>query len=271
MYRTRIQNKQWTSIPTHFIVWSDWSFVKVNELDKVVWATLNADANWNGIHIEVVGNFNETNPTDAQYAMVKQIIKWIEAKHPWMEIKWHKDFDNRSCPWKKFDFSKIEPFVPIPHTNWAKRPLPYIKWITVHERATSFARSFWYNYMWFDKIWKQYWIKPEVLLCIAFAEWFGKWSWSTWNIVNCWNNDRWDRVNFESRTNSVVCAADKLKNWLLKNKQTIWDLSYAGNWKIDMQYIYASSTWPREINIRNCLWKIYDTNLSPNFKFRNEN
>lgn len=107
MYRTRIQNRSWTVIPTHYIVWSDWSFVKVNELDKVVWGTRNADANWNWIHIEVVWNFNEQTPTQWQYDMVKQLIKRIEEKHPGIQIKWHKDFANRTCPWKNFDFNMI--------------------------------------------------------------------------------------------------------------------------------------------------------------------
>lgn len=107
MYRTRIQNRSWTVIPTHYIVWSDWGFIKVNELDKVVWGTRNTDANWNGIHIEVVWNFNEQTPTQWQYDMVKQLIKWIEEKHPGIQIKWHKDFANRTCPWKNFDFNMI--------------------------------------------------------------------------------------------------------------------------------------------------------------------
>lgn len=35
----------------------DW--VKVNELDTIVGATLNPEANVNGIHIEIVGDFNQ--------------------------------------------------------------------------------------------------------------------------------------------------------------------------------------------------------------------
>lgn len=271
MYRTWVQNRDWKKIPTHYIVWSDGSFLKINELDVVLWATQSNDANWNWIHIEVVWNFNETIPTDGQYAMVKQIVQWIREKYPDIEIKLHKDFQQHTCPWKNFDMSKIEPFKPIPHPSWAKRPLPYIKWTTVNDRAISFAKSYWFSYDWFDNAWKKYWIKSEVLLCIAFAEWFGKWSWSTGNVMNCWNNDRWNRIDFDYWTKSVICAADKLKNWLLKNKQTIWDLSYRWNGTIDMQYIYASSDSNREINVLNCLGKIYNENLSPNFKFRNEN
>lgn len=107
MERTRITNKWASRIPTHFIVWSDWSFVKVNELDTVVWATQNTDANWNWIHIEIVGNFNETKPNEAQYVMVKQIIKQIQAKYPKIEIKAHRDFQPHTCPWKNFDMNKL--------------------------------------------------------------------------------------------------------------------------------------------------------------------
>lgn len=264
MFRTWVQNKSWTHIPTHYIVGSDWSFVKVNDIDKIVWTTQNYDANLNWIHIEIVGNFNKTKPTEWQYAMTRQLIEWILDKHPWMVIRWHRDFQNHTCPWANFDFNEITKFIPIPHLSWEKRPLPYINGSNVKERTASFAKAYWYSYDWFIN--KS--IKEEVLVCIAWAEWFGKDSWSENNIMNCWNNDRWNRVGFDSWTSSVKCAVDRL-NWKwLWNKQTIWDLSYRWNWIIDMQFIYASSNSKREINVLNCLGKIYQKNISPSFEFR---
>lgn len=67
-------------------------------MERVVGATLNSDANWNGVHIEIVGDFNKGVPSDAQYEMVNQLIQWILEKHPGMEIKGHKDFQPKNCP-----------------------------------------------------------------------------------------------------------------------------------------------------------------------------
>lgn len=107
MFRTRIQNRSWTIIPVHYIVGTSWDFIKVNEIDRVVGATLNSDANRDWIHIEVVWNFNIDTPNQSQYDMVKQIIKWIKEKYPNIEVKTHWDFQPKNCPWKNFDMNKI--------------------------------------------------------------------------------------------------------------------------------------------------------------------
>ena len=107
MFYTYVSNRNFTYIPTHYIVWCNWDWVKVNELDTIVWATLNADANQNGIHIEIVWDFNINEPNDSQYATVNQLIQWILEKYPDMEVKGHQDFQNKNCPWKNFDWSRI--------------------------------------------------------------------------------------------------------------------------------------------------------------------
>lgn len=206
MYRTRIQNRSWTIIPTHFVVWSDWSFVKVNGLDKVVWATLNADANWNWIHIEVVWNFNETNPTDEQYTMVKQIIQWIEAKHPWMEVKWHKDFANRTCPWKIFDFSRIKKDVVIDKNTFEvtryyspeKSQSHYYKWKTYEQDVCMNCWCGW------DCSYPANWIKlkqEQALKVVACSQDYMLWTqfnieWHWWvTCVDRWSAIQWNRLD----------------------------------------------------------------------------
>jgi len=82
MFYTWVQNRKFEYIPTHYIVGCSGDFVKVNDMERVVGATLNSDANWNGVHIEIVGDFNKDKPNDAQYEMVNQLIQWILEKHP---------------------------------------------------------------------------------------------------------------------------------------------------------------------------------------------
>ena len=108
MFYHWVQNRWFEFIPTHYIVWCNGDYVKVNDMDLVVGATLNQDANLNGIHIEIVGDFNIDKPNDKQYDMVNQLIQWILEKHPWMEIKGHKDFQPKNCPWVNFDWSRIQ-------------------------------------------------------------------------------------------------------------------------------------------------------------------
>lgn len=108
MFYTYVQNKWFTYIPTHYIVGCNGDFVKVNELDTIVGATLNEEANVNGIHIEIVWDFNKWVPNDSQYTMVNQLITRILEKYPDAEIKWHGDFQNKNCPWVNFDWNRIK-------------------------------------------------------------------------------------------------------------------------------------------------------------------
>lgn len=107
MFNTYVANRDFEYIPTHYIVGCDGDWVKVNELDTVVGATLNGEANRNGIHIEIVGDFNTGEPSQAQYDTVNQLIQWILEKYPNMEIKGHGDFQPKNCPGVNFDWDKI--------------------------------------------------------------------------------------------------------------------------------------------------------------------
>lgn len=108
MFYTYVQNKWFTYIPTHYIVGCNGDFIKVNELDTIVWATLNEEANINWIHIEIVWDFNKWKPNEDQYKMVNQLIEWILEKYPDMEIKGHWDFQAKNCPGSNFDWNKIK-------------------------------------------------------------------------------------------------------------------------------------------------------------------
>ncbi|MBO7713847.1 MAG: N-acetylmuramoyl-L-alanine amidase [Methanobrevibacter sp.] len=87
MFYTYVQNRGFTYIPTHYIIGCNGDFVKVNEMDTIVGATLNEEANVNGIHIEIVGDFNQAEPNESQYKMLNQLIERILEKHPDMQIK----------------------------------------------------------------------------------------------------------------------------------------------------------------------------------------
>ena len=77
-------------------------------MENIVGWTLNADANRQGIQIEIVGDFNLWVPSEEQYATVKQLVERIREKYPDIEVKWHGDFQSKNCPWKNFDFSKVD-------------------------------------------------------------------------------------------------------------------------------------------------------------------
>lgn len=112
--------KTWDLIPTHFIIWESWDFVRVNTIDTIVGATLSGEANRNGVHIEIVGNFDKNKPNKSQRKTLNMIIWRVKDKHQDMEVKYHRDFQNKSCPGLLFDINDME--------EWIKEPVPLIKY-----------------------------------------------------------------------------------------------------------------------------------------------
>ncbi len=108
MKRTYVDNRWFEYIPTHYIIWCNGDFVKVNDMETIVWATLNEEANVNWIHIEIVWDFNQNEPNQSQYDMLNQLIERILEKHPDLEVKGHWDFQAKNCPGQNFDWSKVK-------------------------------------------------------------------------------------------------------------------------------------------------------------------
>jgi len=112
MRRTWIDNKGNDHIPAHYIIGSDWSLAvwedinmpvgavtldKYNNMDKV------NDANFNWIHIELVGDFNKNKPSKATYISLQNKVRALQKKYPGIQIRYHQDFQNKNCPWVLFD------------------------------------------------------------------------------------------------------------------------------------------------------------------------
>lgn len=217
MQRTYVDNRWFNTIPTHYIIWCNWDFVKVNELDQIVWATLNEEANINWIHIEIVWDFNKWQPNEEQYKMVNQLIKWILEKYPDMEIKWHGDFQAKNCPGINFDWSKIYGNINSKYYSWENKKeeitfslsryysvLPnqkrYYNWRTYEEdfkvncAGDCTVPSDWWK-LTNDDAWKSVACPKEYPLWTRFyLEWIGevkcrdRW----WAIVKQWETVRLD-------------------------------------------------------------------------------
>ena len=109
-------------------------------------------------------------------------------------------------------------------------------------------------------------------MAISFADthlWYAtKW---TNNLGNVWSFDRGWTYNYKTVEGGIEAIFYTLNNKYLGNKQTIWDLSYAGSCKIDCDKVYATSNENRENNILNTLSNIYQTQIDQNFLFRTSN
>lgn len=152
------------------------------------------------------------------------------------------------------------------------KPLPTLKTKnnTIESRTIAFLNVYWHSIGAWNNAGLKYWIKPEVLVCIARSDthlWYATKSKN--NIWNVWNNDRWDTVEYDSIEKWINAIAYTLNNVYLWSKQTIGDLSFAGDCKINCSKVYATSNSNRQNNLLNCLSLIHNKQIEPDFIFRN--
>ena len=148
--------------------------------------------------------------------------------------------------------------------------LKLIEWKTVDERAQKLLNWYWVGVYRELDFWNSVveWtnIDRDVVICIWVAE-STLWRYLTTsnNIWNVWNNDRWDRVAYNTPYAWARLIALTLNNQHLWKYHTINQLSRYGNpdWKI-----YASSPINRQTNVMKCLSKIKWYTVPEDFPFR---
>lgn len=115
-------------------------------------------------------------------------------------------------------------------------------------------------------------IIPAILIAETSGWFNGNYVWSgCYNLGNVWNNDRWNRICFNTKQESIEQVAQTLNNKYLWWIQTLWCLS--NGWsclqKYDTWYRYATSNGNWERNVVNVLEDIYMTDIDPvTFNFR---
>ena len=145
--------------------------------------------------------------------------------------------------------------------------MPEVKWKTSHDRFKELCEAYGLPAGLIREVENRNNIREWVILAIIIAETsggkFGYWvEWCN-NIGNVWNNDRGDRVCFESFEQGLEKIAQTLNNSMLWTTQTLGCLSRAGSckWREDKGYIYASSDGNWERNMLNVLNTIYREEL----------
>ena len=148
--------------------------------------------------------------------------------------------------------------------------LKIMEWKTVDERAQRLLNGYGVGVYKELDFWNSVveWtnIDRDVVICIWVAE-STLWKYLTTsnNIWNVWNNDRWDRVAYDTPYAWARLIALTLNNQHLWHYHTINQLSRYGNpdWKI-----YASSPINWQTNVMKCLSKIKWYTVPEDFPFR---
>ena len=148
--------------------------------------------------------------------------------------------------------------------------LQIMEWDTVDERAQRLLNGYWVGVYRDLDFWNSVveWtnIDRDVVICIWVAEsTLGQYLTTSNNIWNVWNNDRWDRVAYDTPYAGARLIPLTLNNQHLWWYHTINQLSRYGNpdWKI-----YASSPINWQTNVMKCLSMIKWYTVPEDFPFR---
>ena len=190
----------------------------------------------------------------------KSAISELEVEPLW--YRWFPDDQVPSFP--EEDVVEVDGATQSRYIPWWKVIPSWITWNTKAKRFQNFVRYFarGFDESVFVQARNRYWVKEEVLACIARADSdMGNANKSSNNIMNYWNNDRWQTRWYDNVLWSVMAAAHWMTEWKYLSKNTrighlsqwwrayIWVEWCAEKW----QYCYATSpiNWRRNVN--NCL------------------
>lgn len=140
---------------------------------------------------------------------------------------------------------------------------------SVESRTETLLKLYWQNYNTWKTIADKHWIKVEVAVAIAWADthlWYAIKTEN--NIWNVWNTDSGRTRTPNTLEQWIEAIFYTLNNKYLGNKQTIWDLSYAWDCKIDCTKVYATSNDNRQNNVLNLLSLIYMEKITADFEYR---
>ena len=147
--------------------------------------------------------------------------------------------------------------------DWTQQEIPEVEW-TSHEKFKQLCEMYGLDAGLIRELENKYNLREWILLAILIAEtsWGNNWGYVNEGCYNLWNvgnNDRWDRVCFEGKEQSMEEVAKTLNNRFLWKTITLGCLSNAGScqWRDDWGYRYATSNGNRERNIKAVMNAIY--------------
>lgn len=258
-----------------WIIWTLSAFTFINSWTFQSWNTIriaqNTYAKW-VINLKNADKNINNAKQDAFQARIDMYISHLCAKET---RKWNRincdELEYKTGEWKLKYITKEQASLNWRlNSNGASQAYMYLHWDSYYERAKDIFKKMRRDENEVDQYyiaWYKTKIKPEVLICIAKADS------NLWNSLasknnpgNVWNNDRWDRVPYETLEEWIEAIWNVLNNKYLGQKQTIWELS---PWWLWTAPFYATSPENWNVNVINCLSMIYDKPIYEDFKFRN--
>ena len=86
----------WTGIGYHVVIYPDGTAHEGRPIDAT--GAHCYDFNSHSVGVNLVGNFEEYAPTEAQVATWKEVLLWLRDKYGGIEIGGHREYNATACP-----------------------------------------------------------------------------------------------------------------------------------------------------------------------------
>lgn len=103
-------NNGWSGIGYHYVIYPDGTIYRGRPENKAgahAYQDSKHEANSDGIGICMIGNFQTSNPTEAQMSSVVWLIGDIHSRYPNIPVIGHKDVMATACPGKLFPWDEL--------------------------------------------------------------------------------------------------------------------------------------------------------------------
>ncbi len=226
LHMSKIMVEPWDFVKRWEIIWLSWWTPWTR------WAWLMST--WPHLHFEVIKNWEYVDPFELMDLSVIPSRNMLQSRY-------HRKYIQDSMS-RKTDMNN----------------LTQLSWTTVEERRKEYISR---NAVWdFNdlSLWERasdwLWVDIDLWICIAAAEsWLGNNLTTPYNVWNVWNNDRWDRVGYDSAYQWARVIYLTLANNYLWEHYKLTQLSRY--WNMDWT-IYASSDYNWQNNVVRCLSSI---------------
>lgn len=234
------------------------------------------------ISLAIISRWDTANATELQETIIvgeekewthyDEFNRIYEQTAPTEKQKVVQQVEHRDIKWPKYTI-KVG-------AEWKRKPIPSLQWETIEKRAEEFLNVGWLwdtIYIW-NKLWSEYKIDFTLPICIAWADshlW--KALASKNNIGNVGNNDRGDRVHYETMEAWINAIFRALNNKWMWGSTIVWQLSWEGrkrlwiewcHWAKSNQKCYATSMTVWSTNVTNCMSAIHDKQIDESYEFR---
>lgn len=101
-------DRNWSYVAYHYIIGVNGEIKQTRDEASIGYHASNRRVNQESLWIMLSGNFDVGKPSERQLKSLYKLIRRLDRRYNFT-IHFHRDFVNKSCPWKLFEMEMLDP------------------------------------------------------------------------------------------------------------------------------------------------------------------